>query len=80
MDWNEMVDKIEKKAKKCSCENVIVANIITKDEYKIQNCVRNDVNLLIIPSLLRDNGEISIDQKAVTEIRRYLNEYTDKNE
>ena len=80
MDWNEMVDKIEKKAKKCSCENVIVANIITKDEYKIQNCVRNDVNLLILPSLLRDNGEISIDQKAVTEIRRYLNEYTDKNE
>lgn len=80
MDWNEMIDKIEKKAKKCGCENIIVANIITKNEYKIQNFVRNDVNLLIIPSLLRDNGEISIDQKAVTEIRRYLNEYTDKNE
>ena len=77
MDWDETVDKIEKKAKKCSCKNVIIANIITKDEYKIQNFVRNDIRFLIIPSLLRDNEKISIEQKAVTEIRRWLNGCTD---
>ena len=73
MDWDETVDKIEKKAEKCSCKNVIIANIITEDEYKIQNFVRNDIRFLIIPSLLRDNEKISIEQKAAAEIRRWLN-------
>ena len=73
MDWNETVDKIEKKAKKCSCRNIIIANIITKDEYQIQNFVRNDIRFLIVPSLLRDNEKISIEQKAAAEIRRWLN-------
>ena len=86
-DWNEatkmnrdeMVDKIKIKADKCGCKCAIIANIIAGTKYKVQKFYEGNIEFLIIPSLLRDDDGISIDNDAMLAIRRCLNEFTDKN-
>lgn len=78
MDWNSAINKIRHKAEQCGCKCVIIANVITKNAYKTQKFMKGNTAFLTIPSLLRDNaGTIAIEQKAVDEIRRCLNAYTD---
>ena len=76
-DLNSMINKIRHKAEQCRCKCVIIANALTHKTYKIRRSTNDPVEILIIPSLLLDNGTVTIDQNAATAIRRCLNAYTD---
>ena len=77
MDWDETTDKIQRKAEKCGCQCVIIANVLAKGDHKVQNFTKGNLEFLIVPSLLRDADTIVIDSNAVKEIRRCLNDRTD---
>lgn len=77
MSWEYTVNKIKSKAEKCGCKCVIIANVLTFGDFKIQNFTIDNIKFLIIPSLLNDTGAISINRESVDMIRRCLNAYSD---
>ena len=76
MDWNETIEKIGAKAQKCGCKSVIIANLLTMEKYQIRKVRIQNIECLIVPSLLNDQTEIQVNEDAVHAIWRCLNDYT----
>lgn len=77
MPREETINKIASKAEKCGCNCVIIANILSSTLYECQNFVLGNTRFLIVPSLLNDDGEISVNKEALSQIRRCLNAFAD---
>lgn len=75
--WEDEIQKITAKAEKCNCHRVIIANILTKRDYKIQSFIRNDIHFLIIPALLNDKKTLTVNHGAVEAIRSFIDVNTD---
>ncbi len=73
----EMLDKIANKAMKCGCKCVIIANIVSENEWKIQRTERNDITIVKIPSLLIGDVSPKVNEKAFRAIRRCINDFSD---
>ncbi|MDE7122421.1 MAG: hypothetical protein K2O42_09720 [Oscillospiraceae bacterium] len=69
--FDEEMDKIKGKAKQCGCHYVIIANMLTRQNYTIQKFTDDEVVFLIVPSLLNDTetGTITVNQEAVKKIK-----------
>lgn len=79
-DNNGMLSKISEKAKKCNCKCVIVANIITENEWNISEVDYEGVHILSIPYLVKmQNENLYYDRVAWDAVRRCVDEYKDKN-
>lgn len=83
-NWNESFDmdkketrtKILTKAKEVGAKIVIVANILAEDRYKIDCRTEEGVTLLVIPSILCENGDkITENIQAISKIQEVINEY-----
>lgn len=70
----DMLNKIESKAAKCSCRFVIIANIVSEKEWEIHRMERDDLTIIEIPSLLTEKTTLTHNFKAWDEIRRCINE------
>ncbi|MDE5557839.1 MAG: hypothetical protein K2J32_09180, partial [Ruminococcus sp.] len=71
------LDKIFTKIKTCNCKLAIIANVLATEKHIIRLYEKNGVKVLVVPSLLQyNNDEITIDESAVNQIWRCLNEYT----
>ena len=77
MSWEKTVNKIKSKAEKCGCKCAIIANVLTQNYYKYRKFMMDNTAFLIIPSLLNYDGNISINEDAVKQIRGCMNDYTD---
>ncbi len=75
--YEEMLDKIANKAMKCGCKCVIIANIVSENEWKIQRTERNDITIVKIPSLLIGDVSPKVNEKAFRAIRRCINDFSD---
>ena len=73
----EMLNKIEEKANKCSCKCVIIVNIVSEKEWQTHRIKRNGLTIVEIPSLLTGNASLNHNNKAWNEIRRCINECSD---
>jgi len=69
-----MLSKIFSKAEKCKCKCVLIANILSETDYVIQSKEKNGIKIVVIPSLLIDDGQISINEEAWHKIRECINE------
>ena len=80
-DNNVMLSKISEKAKKCNCKCVIVANIITENDWCISEVDYEGVHILTVPYLVKMLDEkIYCDRTAWDAIRRCVDEYKDQNQ
>lgn len=78
IELQQTLDKISDKAKKCDCRLAIIANALATEGYKMEVHKKNDIKILVVPSLLQySNDIITVDENAKDYIRRCLNEYTD---
>ena len=75
-DWNKMIDKIGKKAEKCGCKCVIIANIITTNEYSIHSTTKDGVEIVVIPTLLQSSPKCDCAQ-AWSKIKECIDKYAD---
>jgi hypothetical protein len=70
---DEMIEKITTKAKECSCNKVMVVNILDNRNIPSRLYVKDSVKILAIPSLLIDDGnEIRSNKESVEKIRRFV--------
>lgn len=58
-DNHPMLEKIAAKAKLCSLDGVIVANIFKQGEYKCFNCVYDGIRILTIDHLIDEKSEFN---------------------
>ena len=69
----EMIEKIISKAKECSCNRVMVVNILDNRNIPSHLYDKESVKILAIPSLLIDNrNEIRSNKESVEKIRRFV--------
>ena len=74
----EMIEKIIPKAKECSCNRVMVVNILDNRNILSHLYDKDSVKILAIPSLLIDNGnEIRSNKESVEKIRRFVGAVND---
>lgn len=73
----EMLNKIENKAIKCGCKCAIIVNIISETEWKTHHKKHGSLKIVEIPSLLIGNVSPKLNNDALAEIRRCVNEYSD---
>ena len=72
------LEKITKKALKCGCKCVIIANVFATKQWPLSVVNKEGVNIVSIPSLVFDNeGSVVADKRAWDEIQRCINEYKD---
>lgn len=77
-DLKKTLEKISLKAERCSCKLAVIANIIADKKYKIRQYEKKGIRILVVPSLLQYvDSEITINEKAINEIRRCLDDYAD---
>ena len=74
----EIVERIRKKAKKCGCKCVIVANVLAS-EYPIRKRKIDDFELVEIPAMIVEYN-LCYHPAAAEEIRRCVREYSDQDE
>lgn len=74
----EILEKIEKKAKKCGCKCVIIANIVSNYQWKIHRKEQNDLVIVEIPSLLTriEKNKLVFNEEAFKEIERCVYEFS----
>lgn len=74
---NEIVQKIKMKADEIpDCKCVLIINVLADNEWDIHKIKENGIEIIEIPSLLINNKGISYNNKALQEIRRCINEYS----
>ena len=73
----EMLNKIEEKAIKCGGKCVIIANIVSENEWETHRIERNGLVIVEIPSLLTGKTSLNLNKEAWNEIRRCVNECSD---
>lgn len=78
-DKEEMLRKIEYKAKKCECKYALIVNIVSDNEWEPHRTERNGLVIIEIPSLIVGTNELKPNNKAWEEIRRCINECSNKN-
>ena len=76
-DDEQMTAHIISKAKECKAKCVIIANILSDSRYQIRKKAIEGIELLILPSLLLQDKENSLNKAAWDEIRRCFCEYAD---
>ena len=76
-DDEQMTAHIISKAKECKAKCVIIANILSDSRYQIRKKAIEGIELLILPSLLLQDKENSVNKAAWDEIRRCFCEYAD---
>ena len=76
-DDEQMTAHIISKAKECKAKCVIIANILSDSRYQIRKKTIEGIELLILPSLLLQDKENSVNKAAWDEIRRCVCEYAD---
>ena len=75
-DSEEMLNKIERKAKKCGCKCAIIVNILAENEWKTHRRKQKDLTIVEIPSLLTGSDSLHYNKEAFQEIRRCVNEFS----
>lgn len=75
-DSEEMLNKIELKAKKCGCKCAIIVNILAENEWKTHRRKQKDLTIVEIPSLLTGSDSLHYNKEAFQEIRRCVNEFS----
>lgn len=76
-DDEQMTAHIISKAKESNAKCVIIANILSDSRYQIRKKTIEGIELLILPSLLLQDKEKSVNKAAWDEIRRCICEYAD---
>lgn len=77
-DNEEMLAKISAKAKLCSCNRIIIANIISKKSTLPTETMVSGINVLKVPSLLSFDGRIAeMNSISWNSIREFINASTD---
>lgn len=66
----EILAKIAKKAEKCKSHTVFIINILAKKKWPIHRKKINDIQVVIIPSLVIDGQRIECEKDSWQEIRR----------
>ncbi len=80
-DREKQIEKIMAKAERCGCKCVIIANILTEqDNYRISTVNRSDVEIVIIPSLLIEKPNKSLNEEAWNKIKECIDRYADKDQ
>lgn len=72
VDRDAMVQKIERKAARCGCKKALVVNILADRQFRTNKIQRENVEILTVPSLLIDDGNMRRDEDAYNEIRRFI--------
>ena len=67
-----MENKIMEKAHKCGCKKALVVNILLDRSIPTRHIDGDDVEILAVPSLLIDDGELKRDDEAYQMIRRFI--------
>lgn len=70
----EMLNKVEEKANKCGGKCVIIANIVSENEWKTHRIEQNGLVIVEIPSLLTGKTILTHNREAWNTIRRCINE------
>ena len=77
----EVIEKISRKAKKCGCKRVVVANIYAEGKWEISELDSKGVHIVSLPCLVRmDNEGLSYDKAAWNTLRRCVSEYKNQDE
>ena len=80
-NWENQINKITRKATRCGCECVIIANILTdRSRYSIRMTNRSGVKILVVPALLLMEPEHDVCVENCNKIKDVVYGYTDQNE
>lgn len=74
---DDMVKKIIGKATKCKAKAIIVINTFSrKNEYKIKKMKFDGLTILTVPCLSYCDPDPIVNEEAVYEIKRFIDEYS----
>ncbi len=76
-DSDKAIAHIARKAEDCGCKCVIIANILAEDAYKVRKQQIDNVEVIIVPALMKDGQIPTLVNAAWDEIRRCIRDYAD---
>ncbi len=78
---DQEISHIIKKARECGAKCVIIANIFADGNYVIREKTEDGIKIVIIPSLLKNESSIPVQEISAWEkIRECICEYTNQNQ
>lgn len=71
-DEEKMLEKVRKKALRCGCRRVIIANLLSSDMENVDEKTLGGIDVLYIPRLIREEDPEGFDVSMIDSIRRFM--------